>query len=74
MSLFFRVRIEVQNPLGAERSPAATEVVEIIHRISVASDEQSRSVVQVNQSVDQISGVVQTNSAAAEKAPLPARS
>lgn len=45
----------------------AKNVVERITQISSASDEQARSITQVVQGVDQISSVVQTNSATAEQ-------
>ena len=45
----------------------AKEVVEIVDKISSASAEQSDSVMRITESVDLISGVVQTNSATAEE-------
>lgn len=45
----------------------AAEITEVFHRISQASEQQSISILQVTQGADQISSVVQTNSATAEE-------
>lgn len=45
----------------------AKEIVDTIDRIALASQQQADAVVQVTQGVDQISSVVQTNSATAEE-------
>lgn len=46
----------------------AQEVVTVVDKISVAANDQANSIAQVTQGVDQISSVVQTNSATAEEA------
>lgn len=51
----------------SEAVDRAKEVVETIDRISLASNEQASSIAQITQGVDQISSVVQTNSATAEE-------
>lgn len=45
----------------------AAQITDVFHKISRASEEQSVSVSQVAQGADQISNVVQTNSATAEQ-------
>lgn len=45
----------------------AVQITDVFHKISRASEEQSVSVSQVAQGADQISNVVQTNSATAEQ-------
>lgn len=45
----------------------ARDVVKVIEKISFASSEQAKSIAQVTQGMEQISGVVQTNSATAEE-------
>ncbi len=45
----------------------AEEVISIVEKISIATNEQSESISQVTVGVDQISSVVQTNSAAAQE-------
>lgn len=45
----------------------AKKAVSIIEKIAVASNEQASSIAQVNQGVEQISAVVQTNAATAEE-------
>lgn len=45
----------------------ANDVMELVSKISVASDEQADAVLQVKEGVDQISSVIQTNSATAEE-------
>lgn len=45
----------------------AGKVVEIIEKITEASDEQAQAIAQLSQGIDQISSVVQTNSATAEE-------
>lgn len=54
-----------QSPLISVES--AKEVAETVDRISLASSEQASSIAQVTQGIDQISSVVQTNSATAEE-------
>lgn len=46
---------------------AAQEVVEVVEKISQASQEQAAAIAQVMQGVDQISAVVQTNSATSQE-------
>ncbi len=46
---------------------SVNKVSELIHNIDIASAEQASSLVQVTQGMDQISAVVQTNSATAEE-------
>lgn len=45
----------------------AVEITELIQQISQSSSEQSTSILQINQGVEQISNVVQTNSATSEQ-------
>ena len=51
----------------AEIVSKAQEVTDAINKISAASQEQANSVVQVTEGINQISSVVQTNSATAEE-------
>jgi len=50
-----------------ESAAITVETVELIEKISVASNEQSTAIEQINQGVEQISSVVQTNAATAEE-------
>lgn len=45
----------------------ALEAIDLIDKISLASQEQASAVVQINQGIEQISSVVQTNAATAEE-------
>ena len=47
--------------------PRAQEMVEVISKISIASNEQADAITQVTNGIDQISSVVQTNSATAQE-------
>ncbi len=50
-----------------ESARETSEAITLINKIAQASDEQAQAIVQINQGVDQISGVVQTNAATAEE-------
>ena len=50
-----------------ERATVTREAVDLIDKITEASDEQALSVEQVTQGVEQISSVVQNNAATAEE-------
>ncbi|MEL7624221.1 MAG: methyl-accepting chemotaxis protein [Clostridiales bacterium] len=50
-----------------ESAKETGEAITLINKIAQASDEQAQAIVQINQGVDQISGVVQTNAATAEE-------
>ena len=58
----------------AEIVSRAQVVTDAINKISDASQEQANSVIQVTEGINQISSVVQTNSATAEETALPVRS
>ncbi|MGI6403369.1 MAG: hypothetical protein ACOX0K_03920 [Oscillospiraceae bacterium] len=51
-----------------DKSASATkDAVVLIHKISQASQEQANAAIQINQGIEQISSVVQTNAATAEE-------
>lgn len=61
---------EIANETSAALSDAvvgSAQIVETINRITVASEEQADSIQLVTSNIDQISGVVQTNSATAQE-------
>ncbi len=51
----------------SEAVEGVNEVVELVQKISTATIEQANSISQVTAGMDQISSVVQTNSATAEQ-------
>lgn len=61
-----RIADDTAKSLDAVAAGAA-EVLEIINEISVSGREQAEAIVQITQGVDQISSVIQTNSATAEE-------
>lgn len=62
--------VEIANSTAASLSGVVTganQIVELIAKISDASDEQSTAISQINLGIEQISSVVQTNSATSEE-------
>jgi len=51
----------------SESAKATVDAVALINEIALASEEQANAIVQINQGIEQISSVVQTNAATAEE-------
>ena len=58
---------ESANAAFGEVADYSRDILEMVKKIAVASNEQATSITRVGQGIDEIAGVIQTNSAAAEE-------